>query len=63
MNFERFFGLALIVAGLAVIAANGLANVKHWSFIPPNVFIIGLGLVMIGLLLIWNADEKITPSS
>jgi len=60
MDSARIFGLAVIITGLAIVAANGLAIVYHWSSIPPNVFIIGLGLVVIGLVLIWNSGKEIT---
>ncbi len=61
MDSARIFGLAVIITGLAVVAANGLAIVYQWSFVPPNVFIIGLGLVVIGLVLIWNSGKDIIP--
>ncbi len=44
------------------LALNGLAVVFSWQFIPPNIFIIGLGLVVIGLALLWNAREDAVTS-
>jgi hypothetical protein len=63
MDLGRLFGLLVIIAGLAVITVNGLATVFAWSLIPPNVFVIGLGLVVIGLIFIWNKEEEATPSA
>lgn len=63
MDRERLLGLLVILAGLAILIVNGLAVVSAWSLIPPNVFVIGLGLVVIGLLLVWNGEEEATLSA
>jgi hypothetical protein len=55
MDWMDLSGLAMVIAGIVVIALNGLAVVFTWQFIPPNIFMIGLGLVVIGLVLLWNA--------
>lgn len=62
MDWMDLFGLAMVIAGVVVMALNGLAVVFSWEFIPPNIFIIGLGLVVIGLALLWNAREYTVTS-
>jgi protein-S-isoprenylcysteine O-methyltransferase Ste14 len=62
MDKMQFFGLAVIISGAIVVLADALAGMYHWSFIPPNIFIIGLGLVVIGLVLLWNSTGDV-PSS
>lgn len=62
MDWMDLSGLALVVAGFVVIALNALAVVFSWQVIPANIFIIGLGLVVIGLVLLWNAREDRTAS-
>ena len=57
MDWMDLSGIALVIAGVVVIALNGLAVVSTWQFIPPNIFIIGLGLMVIGLALLWNAQK------
>lgn len=57
MDWMDFSGLATVITGFVVIGLNVLALVFSWQVIPPNIFIIGLGLVVIGLVLLWNARE------
>jgi len=62
MDWMDLFGLAMVIAGVVVVALNALAVVFDWQVIPPNIFIIGLGLVVIGLALLWNAREDAISS-
>ncbi|NTU99605.1 MAG: hypothetical protein HGA55_00575 [Methanoregulaceae archaeon] len=62
MDWMDISGLAMVIAGIVVIALNGLAVVFTWQFIPPNIFIVGLGLVVIGLALLWNSREDAVTS-
>ena len=55
MDWMEISGLAGVITGVVVMALNGLAVVFSWQFIPPNIFIVGLGLVVIGLAILWNA--------
>jgi hypothetical protein len=55
MDRVQIFGLAVIIAGLMIMGLNALAMVFLWSVIPTNIFIIGFGLVVIGLVLFWNS--------
>jgi uncharacterized protein YjeT (DUF2065 family) len=58
MDWMNLSGIAMVIAGVVVIALNGLAVVSAWQFIPPNIFIIGLGLMVLGLALLWNAQKS-----
>jgi uncharacterized protein YjeT (DUF2065 family) len=62
MDWIEISGLAMVIAGVVVMAMNGLAVVFTWQFIPPNIFIVGLGLVVIGLALVWNAQKNVVTS-
>jgi uncharacterized membrane protein len=62
MDWMDLSGLAMVIAGIVVIVLNTLAGVFTWQFIPPNIFIIGLGLMVIGLALLWNAREDAISS-
>jgi uncharacterized membrane protein len=62
MDWMDLSGLAMVIAGIVVIVLNALAGVFTWQFIPPNIFIIGLGLMVIGLALLWNAREDAISS-
>ena len=50
------FALMIIGAGVLTGLMNGL-GVFFRQPVPPNIFIIGLGLVVIGLVLLWNFSQ------
>jgi hypothetical protein len=58
MEWTDLAGQVTVIAGFLVIALNALAVAFQWRVIPPNIFIIGLGLVVIGLVLLWNAGGE-----
>jgi uncharacterized membrane protein len=58
MDWMDISGLAMVIAGVVVMALNGLAGVFTWQEVPPNIFVIGLGLGVIGLALLWNSREN-----
>jgi hypothetical protein len=63
MDRMQIFSLAVIIAGMAIVIMNALALVFPWPVIPTNVFIIGLGLAVIGLVLFWNSRREWTLTS
>jgi hypothetical protein len=62
MDWMEISGFAMVIAGIVVIALNALAVVFTWHFVPPNIFMVGFGLVVIGLVLFWNARGDPTTS-
>jgi hypothetical protein len=63
MDGIQIFGIVVFITGIAVILANTVGVIIALAFIPPNVFIIGLGLAVIGLVLIWNQVGDLKPGS
>jgi Zn-dependent protease with chaperone function len=64
MDGIQIFGLVVSIAGLAIILVNAVGVIVDLSFIPTNVFIIGFGFIVIGLVLVWNQTrESLTRST
>jgi hypothetical protein len=64
MDGIQITGLAITVFGLAIVLVQVIGVIFGWAFIPANVFIIGLGLIVIGLVMIWNqTGDRIGQSS
>lgn len=53
MDKLQIAGLIVIIAGVILGIVDSLSAVYSWSAVPPNVFIIGLGLIVIGLVMAW----------
>jgi hypothetical protein len=63
MDGIQIFGIVVFITGIAAILANTVGVIIALAFIPTNVFIIGLGLAVIGLVLIWNQVGDLKPGS
>ena len=53
-------GIVIIFIGIGFILENAAGSLLHWSGIPQNLFIIGLGFIVIGLVVAWiPGDHRI----
>jgi protein-S-isoprenylcysteine O-methyltransferase Ste14 len=62
MERMQIFSLAVMIAGIIVVVTDALAVVYHWQVVPENIFIIGLCVVVIGLVLLWNSAGEPAPA-
>ena len=58
---NQLIGIVIIIIGIGFILENAAGSLLVWPGIPPNLFIIGLGLIVIGLMVAWIPGEPDTP--
>jgi hypothetical protein len=58
---NQLIGFVIIIIGIGFILENAAGSLLAWPGIPPNLFIIGLGLVVIGLVVAWIPGEDGLP--
>jgi hypothetical protein len=54
---NQVLGFVIIFIGIGFILENVAGSLLHWPGIPQNLFIIGLGFLVIGLVLAWIPGE------
>jgi hypothetical protein len=58
---NQLLGIVIIVIGIGFGLENAAGSLLRWPGIPPNLFIIGLGFVVIGLVVAWIPGEHGLP--
>ncbi len=61
LEHTQLIGIVIIIIGIGLGLENAAGSLLGWPGIPPNLFIIGLGLVVIGLVVAWIPGEPETP--
>jgi hypothetical protein len=58
---NHLIGIVIIIIGIGLGLENAAGSLLGWPGIPPNLFIIGLGFVVIGLVVAWIPGEDGLP--
>jgi uncharacterized membrane protein len=58
---NHLIGIVIIIIGIGFVLENAASSLLGWPGIPPNLFIIGLGFVLIGLVVAWIPGEDGLP--
>lgn len=61
LRHHELLGIVLIIIGTGFFLENAAGSLAGWPGIPPNLFIIGLGFVVIGLVVAWVPGEQGVP--
>ncbi len=62
MDTLQVAGLIVIIAGVIIGIIDSLSQAYSWSSVPPNIFIIGLGFIVIGLVMAWvPVSDAVSP--
>ncbi len=58
---NEVLGIVLMVIGIGFGLENAAGSLVGWPGIPPNLFIIGLGFIVIGLVAAWIPGDEGLP--